>query len=114
MFDANFTGRVTINGSGTQSRSFIRVSKVSQVLAQLIETKVPSGIYNLSDKNLEILDILEVLKKIYPDLEYFHINQHITMQELKVEPKSKLYQYIPLTSSDFESELREFKEQFAF
>ncbi|HYV93243.1 MAG TPA: SDR family oxidoreductase [Chitinophagales bacterium] len=114
MFDANFSGRVTINGSGTQSRSFIHVSKVSHMLAQLIETKVPSGIYNLSDKNLEILDILDMLKKIYPHLEYFHINQHITMQELKVEPGSKLYQYIPLPGSDLENELLEFKENFAF
>src|SRR5262249_4138579 len=114
MFDANFIGRVTINGSGTQSRAFIHVNKASEILAQLCEIEVPSGIYNLSDKNLEILDILDVLKKIYPDLEYFHINQHITMQELKVEPKSKLYDYIPLVDSNLEDELRQFKRQFAF
>ena len=114
MFDANFTGRVVINGSGTQSRSFIHVNKVSHVLAKLTEAKVPSGIYNLSDRNLEILDILDVLRKIYPDLEYFHINQHITMQELKVEPKSRLYQFIPLPQSELFDELTEFKNQFAF
>jgi len=114
MFDANFTGRVTINGSGTQSRSFIHVAKLSGVLSNLIHTEVPSGIYNLSDKNLEILDIIEVLKKIYPELEYFHINQHITMQELKVETKSKLFEFIPLKDSDLEDELRQFAAQFSF
>ena len=114
MFDANFAGRVTINGSGTQSRSFIHINKVSEVLSKFITANVPSGTYNLSDKNLEILDILEVLKKIYSDLEYFHINQHITMQELKVEPKSKLYDFIPLPESNLEEELKQFKEQFAF
>jgi UDP-glucose 4-epimerase len=90
------------------------VRKVSQVLTAFLTTNIPSGIYNLSDKNLEILDILQVLKKIYPALEYFHINQHITMQELKVEPKSKLYSFIALPESDFEKELTEFKAQFAF
>ncbi|MCY7409913.1 MAG: NAD-dependent epimerase/dehydratase family protein [Chitinophagales bacterium] len=114
MFDAHFAGRVTINGSGTQSRSFIHISKVAHVLAELLNTEVPSGIYNLSDKNLEILDILSSLKNIYQDLEYFHINQHITMQELKVEPRSKLYQFISLPISSLEDELKNFREQFAF
>ena len=114
MFDANFSGRITINGSGTQSRAFIHINKVSDILSKLLSDEVPSGIYNLSDKNLEILDILEVLKRIYPNLEYFHINQHITMQELKVESQSKLYKFIPLPASDLDDELKQFKEHFAF
>ncbi len=114
MFDAHFAGRVTINASGTQSRSFIHINKVAHVLAELLNTEVPSGIYNLSDKNLEILDILSALKNIYHDLEYFHINQHITMQELKVEPLSKLYKFISLPESKLEDELKNFREQFSF
>ncbi|MBX7140266.1 MAG: NAD-dependent epimerase/dehydratase family protein [Chitinophagales bacterium] len=114
MFDANFAGRVTINGSGTQSRSFIHIDKLSHILSTLSKTDVPSGIYNCSDKNLEILDILSVLKNIYPDLEYFHINQHITMQELKVDPAGKLYSYVSLPDSNLETELREFRQHFAF
>jgi len=114
MFDAQFAGRVTITGSGTQSRSFIHIDKVARVLAQLLTTDVPSGIYNLSDKNLEVLDLLDELKCIYPHLEYFHINQHITMQELKVEPSAQLLQYINLPDSDLMEELIEFKGKFAF
>jgi UDP-glucose 4-epimerase len=87
---------------------------VSKILSRMISTEVPSGIYNLSDKNLEILDILDVMKRIYPELEYFHINQHITMQELKVEPKSRLYKFIPLPVSDLEEELKDFKKHFSF
>lgn len=114
MFDANFGGRITITGSGTQSRSFIHIDKLSRVLAELSQTDVPSGVYNCSDKNLEILDILDVLKQIYPHLEYFHINQHISMQELKVERGGKLSRYIALADSDLLEELRAFKECFAF
>ena len=114
MFDANFAGRVTINGSGTQSRAFIHVQKLAKIFAELINTDVPSGTYNLSDKNLEVLDILEVMKRIYPELEYFHINQHITMQELKVEPQSKLYQYVSLPSSELFDELLQFRNHFSF
>ncbi|MEO5675141.1 MAG: NAD-dependent epimerase/dehydratase [Chitinophagales bacterium] len=114
MFDANFTGRVTINGSGKQSRSFIHINKVSHLLSQMPHTEIPSGTYNLSDKNLEILDILDVMKLIFPGLEYFHINQHISMQELKVAPESKLYQYLDLPGSELETELRDFRNQFSF
>jgi UDP-glucose 4-epimerase len=88
MFDANFVNRITINGSGNQSRAFIHINKVTKMLAALLRAEVPSGIYNLSDKNFEIVEIIEVLKKIYPDLEYLFINQHITMQELRVEEQS--------------------------
>ncbi|HEX3078980.1 MAG TPA: SDR family oxidoreductase [Puia sp.] len=114
MLDANFANCVTINGSGNQSRSFIHINKVRKILAGLLNIDVPSGVYNLSDKNLEIVDIIEVLKKIYPDLEYLFINQHITMQELKVEPDSPLYKYVPLPASTLNEELLEFKERFSF
>jgi UDP-glucose 4-epimerase len=114
MLDANFSNRITINGSGSQSRSFIHVSKATKILAALLHAEVPSGIYNMSDKNLEIVEIVEVLKKIYPELEYLFVNQHIVMQELKVEPGIKLYQYTPLPESSLEDELKEFKERFSF
>jgi UDP-glucose 4-epimerase len=114
MFDANFVNRITINGSGNQSRAFIHINKVTKMLAALLRAEVPSGIYNLSDKNYEIVEIIEVLKKIYPDLEYLFINQHITMQELRVEEQSKMYAYLPLPVSTLEEELMEFKKRFSF
>lgn len=114
MFDANFGHRLTINGSGNQSRSFIHVNKVTKILAALMHAEVPSGIYNLTDKNLEIVDIIDVMKKIYPDLEYLFINQHITMQELKVENSSRLHAFVPLPVSTLEDELTEFRERFSF
>ena len=114
MFDANFGHRVTITGSGTQSRSFIHINKVTKMLAGLLHAEVPSGIYNLSDKNLEVVDIIDVLKRIYPELEYLFINQHITLQELKVDPNSRLYNYLQLPASDLEAELLDFKERFSF
>lgn len=114
MFDANFGNRITINGSGSQSRSFIHIQKVTKMLAGLLNVEVPSGLYNLSDRNLEIVEIIEVLRKIYPDLEYLFVNQHITMQELRVEPSTRLYNYLALPVSELEDELREFKDRFSF
>src|SRR5258706_9009298 len=74
MFDAHFANRITINGSGSQPRSFIHIDKTTNVLAQLLNADIPGGTYNLADKTLSILDIVEVMKIIYPDLESFFIN----------------------------------------
>jgi UDP-glucose 4-epimerase len=114
MFDANFNGRMTIHGNGRQYRSFIHVDKLAAALAQLIRTQVPSGTYNLTDKNLQLLDLVDITKALYPDLEFIFINQHLTLKELQVSPESALRQYIHFPQTDLQEELTEFKGRFAF
>ena len=114
MFDAHFTGRITINGTGSQHRSFIHIDNVTYMLSRLLRTKIPDGIYNLTDKNLSILDISDVLQQIYPGLESFFINQNYASHDLRVNRNSKLLSYIPMAETDLVHELRSFKEQFSF
>ena len=114
MFDAHFTNRITINGAGSQHRSFIHINKTTDLLAQLLKVEVPGGIYNLADKTLSILDIVEVMKTIYPDLESFFINQNYTGHNLEVERQSALLNYVSLPESNLEDELKEFKSKFTF
>jgi UDP-glucose 4-epimerase len=114
MFDANFNNRISIHGSGKQSRSFINVTKLVDALVELTQIQIPSDIYNLSDKNLEILDIVDIMKEIYSDLEFLFINQHLELRELKVNPETKFSKYYKLPETDFKEELIKFKERFAF
>lgn len=114
MFDAHFNNRITINGTGHQNRSFIHIEKTTDVLSRLLNTEIPSGIYNLTDKTLSILEIVEVMKNIYPDVESFFINQNYTSHNLEVERQSKLLQYVPLPESNLEEELRTFRSKFTF
>lgn len=114
MFDAHYSKRITINGTGNQHRSFIHIDKVKKVFSQLLHTQVPNGTYNLVDKTLSILDIIEVLKKIYPELESFFINQNYAGHDLQVAQHSPLLKYITVPESTLESELRAFKDQFSF
>lgn len=115
MFDANFNNRISIHGDGKQSRSFINVSLLSETLLKLIRHQVPSGIYNIVDKNYSILDIVDVLKILYPTLEFIFINQHLSLRDLKVSPDSKLRQFINyVNSSSLFDELSEFKQKFSF
>lgn len=115
MFDANFTNRIQINGNGKQSRAFIHVDYLCHALTQTIIKEVKSGTYNLVDKNLQILDIVDVLKEMYPSLEFLFTNQHMNLRELKIDPKSKLFDQIDrFESRDLREELEEFKAKFAF
>ncbi len=114
MFDAHYTGRVTINGTGNQHRPFIHISKVTNILMQLLQKSIPSGTYNLSDKNLSILAISEALNAIYPGLESFFINQNYVGHDLLIDADSALLKYVTLADSSLEYELRAFKEQFSF
>ncbi|MEO9485317.1 MAG: NAD-dependent epimerase/dehydratase [Ekhidna sp.] len=115
MFDANFTNRIQINGNGKQSRAFIHVDSLCDALAQTVTKEVESGTYNLVDKNLQILDIVDVLKEVYPTLEFLFTNQHMNLRELKISPDSKLFNQIErFESRELKVELEEFKERFAF
>jgi UDP-glucose 4-epimerase len=114
MFDAHFTNRITVNGSGSQHRSFIHIDKTTNILSQLLKVDVPAGTYNLADKTLSILDILEVMKVIYNDLESFFINQNYTGHNLEVERQSALLNYISLPETNLEDELKTFSGKFTF
>lgn len=114
MFDAHFHNRVSIEGNGKQHRTFIHIDKVTFILEQLLQHKIESGVYNLSDKNLSVLELIETMQTMYSGLEFMFINQHLDMQEMKVNPQSKLYSYLALPQSDLAAELQQFKSRFAF
>ena len=117
MFDANFNKRIAIHGDGKQHRPFISIQKASELLKQVtIKSDIPSGYYNVVDKNLEVLDIVDALKAIYPDMEFTFINQHLKLRELLVNPETKLQQYIdfPNGNSNLKDDLLLFKEHLRF
>jgi UDP-glucose 4-epimerase len=115
MFDANFTNRIQIHGNGKQNRAFIHVNLLVKVLIDLIFNEVPSGIYNVVDKNLQIIEIVDVMKEIYPDLEFIFMNQHLDLKQLKVDAGSALRNHINFDNPRaFRDELIEFKSRFSF
>jgi len=114
VFDAHVNNRISIHGSGKQHRAFIHVDKVANVLTQLLSKEVPSGVYNLSDRNLQVLDLRDVLKSMYPSMEFIYINQHLDLRELKVQANSLLTKYVDIPPTTLEEELQNFSERFSF
>jgi UDP-glucose 4-epimerase len=115
MFDANFVNRIQIHGNGLQYRAFIHVNILVKALIGCLLNEVPSGIYNVVDKNMQILDIVDVLKSIYPTLEFIFVNQHLALRQMMVDPASELRKYIDFENPfDLKEELLDFKKRFSF
>jgi UDP-glucose 4-epimerase len=115
VFEANFSKMVTIQGDGKQSRSFIHVEMLSKALANLLGSSLPSGTYNLVDRNIKVIDILDALKELVPGLEFLFINQHLRLHELHVKPNPLVNEALGLTKTrNLKDELEEFIAKFSF
>ena len=115
MFNANYNRRISIHGSGKQQRAFVNINTISEVFSQLIFNEVPSGTYNVFDNNYQVLDIVDVLKEIYPDLEFIFINQHLNLREICLENDLALKNYLTWPPQrNLKEDLLEFKQHFSF
>lgn len=115
LFDSHFKNRIQIHGSGKQKRTFIHIDKAINVLDGLLKKDIPSGIYNLSDINLQVLDLVDVFKEVYPNLEFIFINQHLKLKDFIVEDNSKISAYFDIPESNLKEEILDVKENtFAF
>jgi len=115
MFDANFTKRIQIHGNGMQFRAFIHVNVLVKALIGCLKNEIPGGLYNVVDKNIQILEIVEILKEIYPSLEFIFINQHLDLRQMHVDPASRLRQFVNYDNpKTLLEELVDFKTRFSF
>jgi len=115
MFEAHFENKVNIEGSGKQQRAFIHINKVVSTLSSLLTSnEVPSGTYNLVDKNLSVIGLANTIKEIYPDLEMIFVQQDLNLKNILVELDGLLNQIVKSPETDLLIELEEFKSRFAF
>lgn len=114
MFDANYKGRITINGNGNQHRSFIHIERVTSALANLLSTQLKSTKFDLVEKVMSINSISSTLKEIYPPLEMLYVNQHLNLKEVKVKTNETMNRLITVPQKSLKEELLEFKKAFTF
>lgn len=114
-FEANYFNRITIQGDGKQSRAFIHIDTVSQVLAQLIQSQVPSGTYNLVENNYTVIEIVDVLKTTLPELEFAFVDQHMGLRSLRVDTNMRIAEHLTLPGQqDLATRLKRFLSHFSF
>lgn len=111
QFESHFFNKIAITGEGHQVRPFIHINKLAESLLKARSAAMPSGTYNLVEHNASVMNIVEELQKLYPNLEYNHVNRHIKMKDIIVLPSKEIEQHIPFTHRQFSEELLEFKQQ---
>jgi UDP-glucose 4-epimerase len=113
MYEAQFEGRVRINGDGSQFRGFISVVELSDIITSLVQNpNYNSGIHLAVTKSLSMNDVLDVLLKIYPDTEFIHSNENMRMKSIKVTVPSSIIKDLNVENTDLEQELINFKQLF--
>ena len=114
MFQANFQGKVTVNGSGDQHRSFIHVDKVAKAIVGVVDGGIETGVYNLVEHNFSINDITQRIHAIYPKLDIIHANYNLRMKDVITALPCRIWDKIPLPQTTFEQELSDFRSHFSF
>ncbi|MDH3651424.1 MAG: NAD-dependent epimerase/dehydratase [Saprospiraceae bacterium] len=114
LFQANFLGRITLNGRGDQYRSFIHVNKLASAIRDVIDIDLPTGIYNIAEHNMMIKEVAEQIASLYPSLEMLQSNLNMPMRNISTILPGKIFDYISLADISFETELQNFKSQFSF
>lgn len=115
IFEANFNKLVTIQGDGKQSRTFIHIDMVAKALNNLLTADLPSDVYNIVDRNLKVIDILDVLKELVPDLEFIFINQHLRLHELNVKVNPLITDTLQIRNDrTLKEDLTDFLSKFSF
>ncbi|MEM9391051.1 MAG: SDR family NAD-dependent epimerase/dehydratase, partial [Bacteroidota bacterium] len=107
--------RITIHGDGRQHRSFIHINHAAKALETVLDADIVPGVYNLVDRDLEVLDIVDALKQMIPELEFLFVNQHLKLRQLKVKPNNLIKDKLRISSSQtLVEELTEFRSKLSF
>jgi len=114
MFDAHFSGRLTIHGSGQQTRAFVHIESVVRcLLAVGLEGALP-GISNVVERQASVEQIATEISGLYPDLELLYIQQDMRLRNLNVEPDPRLAALDLMDRRGLGEQLRDFRARFAF
>jgi UDP-glucose 4-epimerase len=114
LFQANFLGKITINGSGDQHRSFIHVDKLADITTRVVAGQVRSGVYNIVEHSRSINDITLEVKSLYPGLDIIHANYNIRMKDVMTKLPCRIFYQVTIPQLSFEEELQQFKSHFSF
>jgi UDP-glucose 4-epimerase len=112
-FQAKNFQRITINGSGDQSRAFIHIERVTDFIEKLCFAKNRNELYNLVDRNLSVNDVAYTLKDIMPEMEMLYVDQQLKLREIKVQPDANVKALIGDPDTEFQKELEIFLDKMA-
>lgn len=115
VFEANFEKRITIHGDGEQARTFIHIDLIARALANVLTKNLAGGTYNLVERTLKVMDIVDELKQLMPDLEFILINQHMKLNQLVIKVNDSINKQLDINNpKGLKEELQEFVSRLSF
>jgi len=60
-----------VSGDGGQYRSFVNIGYAKQIMATLAKDELKTGVYNLSDRILNLNTVIEAVTEVFPETEIF-------------------------------------------
>lgn len=112
MFEAAAGQKITVNGSGQQTRAYIHINDATDCLEALLDSDLKPATYDLVTRNLAIDEIVDGVKTVFPETELLYINQHVEPWELRIKPDERIARQLSLDGHSFLDEIKEFKKQF--
>lgn len=113
-FDARFKGRVTLQGDGTQYRSFIHINNVCKAVQRILENEVCESPVLLADRNERINSAADELEKVYPELERIFISSHLQLNSLRLKINEEFNKSAGFEVKPLNEHFAEFKSHFRF
>ncbi len=110
LFDSYFVGRISVQGNGKQEKSFISLNKTTNILSNLLDSDLKTGIYNLVDDKKSVLDLIESLKELNLDMEMVFTNNHLELPNQIAETNENLLALYTGEKLSFKEELQKFNE----
>jgi len=82
FYDSLIRNRVSVHGNGKQVRPILSMNYLVSTITNAVLGSFSGGIYNVSQSNVQVLDILEELKKLRPNTEFIFTNHHLQLPSL--------------------------------
>lgn len=94
LLDAKFGGRLTVHGHGHQRRSFVHSRRVARAVAGLVDSQPDSATLNMADHDASVLDIVDHMQRLAPELDVVFVDQDMQMTTNVVVPSSSYLELV--------------------
>ena len=84
LFDAWFSGRVDVQGTGEQHRPLVHIQTASRALEAALFGDLPVGTWDVVDRTASVLDVVRAIRGLRPETEVMFISQHLSLPDALV------------------------------
>jgi len=113
LFSAHHYNQIIIDGDGSHVLGFSYLQSVASSLDAILSGTFPPNVYNLVTANYSVLQIADVIERLYPELETRFVSQDISLESIPVLPNERVLEVPTNSLTDLESHLVEMKDRFS-